>query len=645
MKTEILPIVLFLLTGWASEMNAQHVTYADDGLQRGYYDRPWLRYEAEPGRCGGNAEFLLPVEPYTQQPLQAEASNLIAANLVGKGDRVEWTCDKAGDGLTIRFSLPDSDDGKGMKGMVGLYVDGAKVQDIELDSYWAWQYTLIENVSLKYPDNIPSDKKFARMRFDEKYVLLDRAIPAGTTFALVKEDDNTIPYTIDFVELEAVPAVVAFESIADPAKVKYEGTGADLQTVINSNPGKTIYIPEGTYTIPRRLVIGSDDVKLIGAGMWHTTLYFSASSDNRGTYSARGIQSGCSRIRIEGMSLNTVNNKRYYNNDDSKQVGKGFMGSFGTGSVIRDVRVDHFECGAWIADYDGTPSSGLLVQHCRFRNNYADGINLCSGSVNGIVEHCSFRNNGDDDMASWSTGKWTENNVFRYNTAENNWRASSLGFFGGRGNRAENIVVIDAMEAGVRVNGDFPGTGFASDSRIVLKDISIYNSGCRQGVSGTQGGFWGARSGALHVSGGPHYDVANLQVENIDIYDARFNGVELQCLGGKSITGLFMRNVTVHRAGEWGVFYDYTVKGDGHYENIRCEGITEPSVSDIPSGFDFRPLSSGIDDVVDDGHVVAVEYYDINGVRLKAAPSCGLFLQKDILKNGVEHVFKAIKMN
>ena len=94
------------------------------------------------------------------------------------------------------------------------------------------------------------------------------------------------------------------------------------------------------------------------------------------------------------MSINTANNKRYYRNNPSFQVGKGLNGSWGESSRVTDVRIDHFRCGAWI-----TGAHNLTVEHCRFRNNYADGINLTNNSTGCVVSHCSFRNNGDDDMA------------------------------------------------------------------------------------------------------------------------------------------------------------------------------------------------------------------------------------------------------
>ena len=83
--------------------------------------------------------------------------------------------------------------------------------------------------------------------------------------------------------------------------------------------------------------------------------------------------------------MNTLNNQRYFENNPSFQAGKGFEGSWGTNSVIENVRVSHFECGAWIADYNGNASRNLRVTNCRFRNNYADGINLCSGTQGAVV--------------------------------------------------------------------------------------------------------------------------------------------------------------------------------------------------------------------------------------------------------------------
>ncbi len=42
---------------------AQHISFPTDGMQRGYFDRPYLRYEAEPDFCRNNGgTFLMPLD-------------------------------------------------------------------------------------------------------------------------------------------------------------------------------------------------------------------------------------------------------------------------------------------------------------------------------------------------------------------------------------------------------------------------------------------------------------------------------------------------------------------------------------------------------------------------------------------------------
>lgn len=575
---------------------AQHISFPTDGMQRGYFDRPYLRYEAEPDFCRNNGgTFLMPLDSYSQTPLQAEASRQCALQLLADGDFVEWTASAEADGLTLRFSLPDSADGKGTKCTLALYAGSEKLTDIQLDSFWAWQYSQIAYSQDKYPDNTPSDSKFARMRFDEVNVLLPRAIKAGEVFRLVREDASALPCTVDFVELEKVPAPVEFSQI-EGEKVMYDPANGALQTVINANPGKTIYIPAGTYTVPRRLTISAANTRLVGAGMWHTTLYFSADSDNRTTYSQRGIETSASGLVFEGFSMTTLNNKRYYDNKSSYQVGKGFQGSLGTGSVIRDVRVDHFECGAWIADYAGQASNGLLVEHCRFRNNYADGINLCSGTTGATVRHCSFRNNGDDDMAIWSNTHTVSGNLYEYNTAENNWRASSLGVFGGKDNRAHHIYIADALEEGARINGEFENTGF--EGTLQYSDITIERCGDRNGTAGEHGGFWGAACPALHIRGGYYNEVKNVNISNIEIINSRWRGIGISSNSGKAVRNLQLDNIHIDGVGEYeyALYVDPSAIGDATYRDVTAENCVEPAIGNGSPRFTLTELpGTGID--------------------------------------------------
>ncbi len=560
-------------------LKAQNIPFAGDDSERGYFDHPYLRYEAEPEKCETNGTFLQPT--YDQRELQSEASNQSAVQLNAKDSYVQWTNEKAAEGLTIRFSLPDSEDGKGIQGTLALFVDNNFVQNITLNSYWAWQYIL--KTGSKYPDNTPNaSAKFPRMRFDEIHLKLASKIPANSLFRLVKTDENDIPYTIDFAELEEVPEAVIFNSITDENKISYSPDQGKLQYFVSENKGKTIFLPAGKYEVDGRIIINGDGTKIIGAGKWHTEIYFTASSDDRSTYNQRGIETSNNNIVLEGLYLNTINNKRYYNNDEIYQVGKGVMGSFGSNSTIRNVWIEHFECGGWIEG-----ANNLKIQHCRFRNNYADGINLAYGSKNSIVEHCSFRNNGDDDMASWSRAdRLCENNIFRYCTSENNWRASGLGFFGGKQNKACNIVITDPMEAGFRVTCDFPGMPFNSEGYSEFYNISVYKGGVASGVAGIGGDLWGNQQGALHINSSSQYDLQNIKIYNIDFYNSKNDAVFLGS-ATKSVKNLILRDIYIQGTGRYGLFF-YNTKGNGTYCNIKYENIgAVTNTNVVPSSFTF----------------------------------------------------------
>lgn len=570
--------IAFLLFGFLNS-TAQSIAFPDDERERGYYERPYLRYEAETGKCETNGTVLQPT--FDQREIQSEASNQSAVQLITNGSSIQWTNEKIADGLTLRFSLPDSNEGKGTQGTLALFVNDTFVQNITLNSYWAWQYIL--KTGSKYPDNMPDvSTKFPRMRFDEIHLKLESKIAANAVLRLVKTDENDIPYTIDFIELEEAPETVTFESIQDANKIMYSPENGKLQYFVSQHKGKTIYLPAGKYEVDGRIIISGDGTKIIGAGIWHTEIYFNASSDDRSTYSQRGIETYANNVVLEGVFLNTVNNKRYYNNDSRYQVGKGVMGSFGSNSIIRNVWIEHFECGGWIEG-----AGNLTVQHCRFRNNYADGINLAYGCKNSVVEHCSYRNNGDDDIASWSRAdRNCENNIFRYSTSENNWRASGLGFFGGKQNKAHNIVISDAMEAGLRVTCDFPGMPFSSEGYSEFYNISVYRCGVASGVAGIGGDLWGNQQGALHINSSTQYDLQNIKIYNIDLYDSKNDAVFIGS-GTKTIKNLQLKNINIHGTGRYGILFS-NAKGTGIYCNIGYENIgAGVNTSTIPATFTF----------------------------------------------------------
>lgn len=553
------PFFIVLLSA-SLGVRAQVYTFPTDESGQGYITRPYERYEAEDGLCTTTGQFLLPSD--IQTDLQSEASHQQAVQLARKGEYVSWVVNRPGDGLTLRFSLPDNAEGTGTTGTLAVYAGDDRVATMELSSYWAWQYC-----TDNYPSNTPRTDGIIRMRFDEQHVRLSRRVEQGETLRLerVSEDEN--PYTIDFVELEPVPAPVQPQE----GWAVFDGTG-DIADFIGSHEGKTIYIPEGRWETRQRIYLRkADGTALIGAGMWYSEIYFSAPSDNINTYSHRGIEADRSNLRVEGLYLNTANNRRYYMEDSRYQVGKAFMGNWGRRSVIRDCWAEHFECGAWIADYSGSVSEDLLIEGCRFRNHYADGVNCSQASTRHTVRNCSFRNNGDDDMASWTTSRRCVGVEYAYCTAENNWRASSLGFFGGTAHRAHHLAIFDALECGVRVNADFSGLGFGDTDSLYIHDITIQHCGCQQGTKGVAGDFWGNRQGALNIGGTSNYDVQNVVFENITVKDSRLDAVYMQAGSGKRLKNIVLRDVTIDGAGRYGIFY-WGAAGNVSYCNLRISG-------------------------------------------------------------------------
>jgi hypothetical protein len=214
-------------------------------------------------------------------------------------------------------------------------------------------------------------------------------------------------------------------------------------------------------------------------------------------------------------------------------------------------------------------------------------MNLAYGCENSIVEHSSFRNNGDDDMASWSRAdRLCINNSYRYSTSENNWRASALGFFGGEQNKAYNISIIDPMEAGFRVTCDFPGEPFSDNGYSEFYNISVHKGGVASGAVGVGGDLWGNEQGALHINSSYQYDLKNIKIYNIDLYDSKNDGVFIGS-GSKTIRNLVLRDLNIEGTGRYGIYF-YNSKGDGTWCNIEYKNIGAASNTNaIPSSFNF----------------------------------------------------------
>jgi hypothetical protein len=507
-KSHILLITFSFLIFLVGNMSAQ----------RGYYDSPYKRYEADLGTL---TNATVTAKSYKQADLQSEASDQICVNMTTANASVEWTVNEAADGLVVRYSVPD-----GQSAMIGIYSNGTKVTTLTLTSNWSWEYLSTNGNT----NNIGVVNANPKMRFDEVRVKLASKIPLNGKLKIIRETGSL---NIDFVELEPVPIAIT----APAGAVTYSGTGSTLQAFIDANPGKIIFLSAGVYNIGTKLWFGNNNTKLQGAGMWYSQLNFTYATKTEG-----GLYADAQNIGFSDLYVTTVRNSR-------TNSYKGINGVFTSGSVIENVWVEHFEAGAWIGQYfySSTPyTDGLIIRNCRFRNNYADGINLCKGTRNTIVEHCSLRNNGDDDMAIWSAdGLECQNNTFRYNTSENCWRASGCAIYGGLSNKAHNLLIKDNLEVGLRVNNCFAGVGFNSLGMHEFYEITI--DGC-----GTMNDLFNNQVGAIDIisSAMAGTQVKNVKFSNIDILNSKNNAIFLGKTTGDGLYNIAFQNITINGTGK-----------------------------------------------------------------------------------------------
>lgn len=468
---------------------------------------PYTSHEAENATLENGATIQQSTD---MESTAVEATNQTYVELPKKDAAVTFTVTEPANALNVRYTIPD-----GASGQLDVQVNGSSVGNLDLSSHSAWQYLKGDH---EYDQAI--DGSSARFRFDETRLLLkDIQLKAGDKISLVKKKDDNVPYGIDFIELEQAPApVVQGEnsiSIVDKgasANDDSDDTSALLAAIDEAKAsGKSVYIPEGRFNFDKQVNIEADNLKISGAGVWHTQLHFT--SDQR--YGG-GIVFGHNSNGIELSNLYMDSNLTSRYNEDAQY--KAISGTLGKNSHIHDVWVQHFEVGMWIGDYDQTGNmkytDGLVVENARIRNNLADGINFAQGTKNSTVKNSNIRGNGDDGLAIWSSisdgtnAAAEENNKFLNNTIESGWRAAGIGIFGGKGHEISGNLIKDVFAgAGIRVNTVFDGHNFDhNDTGIKIHDNTILRSG-------TTNDLYNLHRGAID------FQQVRGTIKNVDVYD------------------------------------------------------------------------------------------------------------------------------
>src|SRR6266542_2753723 len=342
---------------------------------------PYVEYQAEDGDTNGTR-----VGPSrTLGDVASEASQRKAVRLAAIGQYVRITNKSPANSIVVRYSVPDKGEGPDALSTLSVYVNGALRTKLKLTSRWSWTYGDFGNAA----PNDPSQGKPHHF-FDEARALIGD-IPVGAVVSLQKDAGDTAAYyVIDLVDLEQVapplPQPANFLSLIDCGATPDDDTDdqSAIQKCIDAAraQGKGLYIPKGTFrSIAKPLSV--DNLTIRGAGMWHSTISgYNARLDCYGN--------ACKYYDFAVFGDTVVRN------DMSSE--STFSGVTGSGTILENIWAEHSKTGYWV----GTNAKNLVIRRCRFRDFYADGVNLWKGTSDSVIEQTHFRNTGDDAIASWS---------------------------------------------------------------------------------------------------------------------------------------------------------------------------------------------------------------------------------------------------
>ena len=432
---------------------------------------PWITYEAEDmtvtgGSILGPSGRAPDKNCHLPNVAEMEASGGRCVKLGAPGANVQFIAKAPANAIVVRYCIPDSPDGAGLDSTLSLLVNGKQIATLPVTSRYSWRYG-----SYTFT-NKPGDGN-PRNFFDEVR-LKGLSIGKGDQVRLEKAAKDAADYCIiDLVDLEVVPE--ARRQPANSLSVMEHGAKGDgladdtraLQECINAarSQKKDVWIPPGSYLIAGDMN-NIQEISIHGAGMWHTTLVGDPARYNDGTGHQIRFNGGGSNIHLADFAI--IGRLNHRNDGDAND---GFSESFGTGSSISRIWVEHTKTGAWIAN-----SSGLVVDSCRFRNTIADGINLCVGVRGSIIENCTARGCGDDAFAIWPATYTAQKfapggNVIRNCTGCLSSLGNGVGVYGGDSNCVQDCVFTDIpFGCGILVCGTFPvGKNVFSGTTVIQR--------------------------------------------------------------------------------------------------------------------------------------------------------------------------------
>ena len=491
-------------------------------------DIPWKTYLAAEMKTNGTVMG----PKYAPFLVEMESSRQRCVKLSSAGEYVEFTVAKPANAMVVRYSLPDSEDGKGIDSTLSLYRNGKLLRKLPVTSKYTWRYG-------DYP--FTNDPKVGRPRnFYDEVRLKGLTLAKGDVIRLQKTADDAPYCVVDLVDLENVaPPLQRPAGSLSIADFGADGTGQTDDTealrkclVEAAKQGKFAWVPAGDYKLTGDITLPSD-VTLQGAGMWHTNFVGDEKLYNRADRRLRFKLTG-SNSHLADFAL--IGKLKYRNDNEQND---GIFGAGGRNCTVSRLWIEHTKVGMWFYVCDH-----MVVDGCRLRNLLADGLNFCVDVRNSVVQNCTARNTGDDSFAIWpavSDQSFTQqaaspgNNVIRRCTGQLPFLANGAAIYGGANNRIEDCLFTDiATGCGILLSTTFPTADEGSKTDNNFSGTTVVRN-CEMVRCGGFDHSWGWR-GAFQLCL-DRRSISGLRISDVLIKDSLSDGFSIVAPGSKNGQG------------------------------------------------------------------------------------------------------------
>ncbi len=572
---------------------------------------PFVEQEAE--NAYTNGERIGPSrEAYT---LPAEASGRTAVRLTQRGQYVEFTLTRPANALTLRYSIPDTADGGGLRAPLDVTVNGKRKQTMTLTSEYAWLYGMYPFSNDPQVDPIPGwwkpepdpvTKPFRPNHFyDEQRLLLGKTYRAGDRVRFeIPRNTPASWYVLDVADFElvAAPKRAPARSLdirlfgADPTGRRDAAPAIDRTVAAARKIGWSVFIPAGTFQVNRHIVV--DKVTIQGAGNWWSiikgsVLPLAEPAPDKSVHSAPGFygkyaaDGGSTRVHLADFAIESDVRDRI----DTDQV-NGVGGAIGGGSSIRGLYLHHTKVGIWL---DG-PMDGLLIRDNIIVDQIADGMNLHLGVSNVRATNNFVRNSGDDGLAMWSevneAGLVNHNNVYDHNTVQTPVLANNIAIYGGRDNAVTDNLVADPIREGSTLHAGSRFTSTPFEGKLVFARNTTVR-GAPRDLN------WDLGLGAIWLYALQSDMEGQIEITDSSFLDSTYNAflfvVDWPVKDEYSLSNVTVRNIRVDGTGTNVV--NARVGGWATFENVDARNVGAPFVNNCgtfhfngPSEFEVRLL-------------------------------------------------------